>query len=67
MRFLCLHGIGTNNHVLEMQTGITHTLNDTREMLLLKDLAATVRYELGDTHTYEFVEGTERAPIADGR
>ncbi|KAF2650361.1 DUF341 domain protein [Lophiostoma macrostomum CBS 122681] len=45
MRFLCLHGIGTNNHVLEIQT-------------------ATIRYELGDSHMYEFVEGTETAPIA---
>jgi Serine hydrolase (FSH1) len=45
MRFLCLHGMGTNSHVFEMQT-------------------AALRYELGDHHTYEFVEGTIETPIA---
>ncbi|KAI9927188.1 hypothetical protein MW887_003572 [Aspergillus wentii] len=38
MHFLCLHGVGTNSKVLEMQT-------------------AALRYELGDGHTYDFVEG----------
>jgi len=45
MRFLCLHGMGTNSHIFEMQT-------------------AALRYELGDHHTYEFVEGTIETPIA---
>ncbi|KAI0165366.1 DUF341 domain protein [Hypoxylon sp. FL1284] len=39
MRFLCLHGIGTNAKIFETQT-------------------AAIRYELGDQHTYRFVEGT---------
>ncbi|KAK4236507.1 family of serine hydrolases 3 [Achaetomium macrosporum] len=34
MRFLCLHGLGTNSQT------------------------AALRYELGDSHTYEFVDGT---------
>ncbi|KAJ5747736.1 uncharacterized protein N7511_009432 [Penicillium nucicola] len=38
MRFLCLHGVGTNSKVLEIQT-------------------APLRYEIGDGHTYDFVEG----------
>ncbi|KAI1366055.1 serine hydrolase FSH [Xylaria arbuscula] len=38
MKFLCLHGIGTNNQIFKMQT-------------------AAFRYELGDQHTYEFVQG----------
>ncbi|KAK6538229.1 hypothetical protein TWF694_011108 [Orbilia ellipsospora] len=45
MRFLCLHGLGTNNKVLETQT-------------------AAIRAELGDTHTYEFIEGTVKWPKA---
>ncbi|KAK6334104.1 hypothetical protein TWF696_002606 [Orbilia brochopaga] len=46
MRFLCLHGLGTNSKVFETQT-------------------AAIRAELGDGHTYDFVEGTkkwEKAP-----
>ncbi|KAL4934291.1 serine hydrolase FSH [Aspergillus undulatus] len=39
MRFLCLHGIGSNSRILQQQT-------------------AAIRYELGNRHTYEFVEGT---------
>ncbi|KAK6539087.1 hypothetical protein TWF694_010627 [Orbilia ellipsospora] len=39
MRFLCLHGLGTNSKVFETQT-------------------AAIRAELGDEHTYEFVDGT---------
>ncbi|KAI1253865.1 hypothetical protein MGN70_004260 [Eutypa lata] len=39
MRFLCLHGLGSNSKVFETQT-------------------AALRYELGDHHVYEFVEGT---------
>ncbi|KAE8377421.1 serine hydrolase FSH [Aspergillus bertholletiae] len=39
MRFLCLHGIGSNSQTLEQQT-------------------AAIRYELGNQHTYDFVEGT---------
>ncbi|KAI1638277.1 DUF341 domain protein [Biscogniauxia mediterranea] len=38
MRFLCLHGWGTNSSIFETQT-------------------AAIRFELGDRHTYEFVEG----------
>lgn len=38
MRFLCLHGWGTNSQIFETQT-------------------AAIRFELGDHHTYEFVEG----------
>ncbi|CZR69184.1 uncharacterized protein PAC_19084 [Phialocephala subalpina] len=45
MHILCLHGMGTNNQVFEIQT-------------------AALRYELGDQHTYEFVEGTIPCPIA---
>ncbi|KAF2190023.1 hypothetical protein K469DRAFT_722959 [Zopfia rhizophila CBS 207.26] len=37
MRFLCLHGLGTN---------------------------MALRYEMGDEHTFDFVEGTIPAPIA---
>ncbi|KAF2690331.1 hypothetical protein K458DRAFT_288949 [Lentithecium fluviatile CBS 122367] len=46
MRFLCLHGKGTNSQTLEVQL-------------------SAVKYQLGDGHTYEFVEGTvpeEAAP-----
>ncbi|KAI0532015.1 DUF341 domain protein [Xylaria digitata] len=39
MKFLCLHGQGSNSKIFESQT-------------------AALRYELGDHHTYEFVEGT---------
>ncbi|KAL4778559.1 serine hydrolase FSH [Aspergillus varians] len=39
MRFLCLHGIGSNSRILQQQT-------------------AAIRYELGNRHTYDFVEGT---------
>ncbi|GAB1316524.1 Family of serine hydrolases 3 [Madurella fahalii] len=45
MRFLCLHGLGTNAQIFETQT-------------------AALRYELGDSHTYEFVEGTIPTPMA---
>ncbi|KAH9987035.1 serine hydrolase FSH [Xylariaceae sp. FL0662B] len=45
MRFLCLHGSGTNSQIFEAQT-------------------AAIRYELGDHHTYEFVEGTWPTTIA---
>jgi len=38
MKFLWLHGAGTNNRIFELQT-------------------AALRSELGDGHTYEFVEG----------
>ncbi|KAF3057127.1 putative Uncharacterized hydrolase C22A12.06c [Daldinia childiae] len=50
MRFLCLHGSGTNSQIFETQT-------------------AALRYELGDRHTYEFVEGallSIGAPELDG-
>ncbi|BCS18427.1 uncharacterized protein APUU_11255S [Aspergillus puulaauensis] len=39
MRFLCLHGIGSNSRILQQQT-------------------AAIRYELGNRHSYDFVEGT---------
>lgn len=39
MRFLCLHGIGSNSRIFEQQT-------------------AAIRYQLGDSHTYDFVNGT---------
>ncbi|KAI0904705.1 DUF341 domain protein [Ustulina deusta] len=45
MRFLCLHGTGTNSQIFETQT-------------------AALRYELGDHHTYEFVEGTIPTNVA---
>ncbi|KAI2783794.1 serine hydrolase FSH [Daldinia loculata] len=45
MRFLCLHGSGTNSQIFETQT-------------------AALRYELGDHHTYEFVEGTLPSTVA---
>ncbi|KAI1464032.1 serine hydrolase FSH [Daldinia caldariorum] len=45
MRFLCLHGSGTNSQILETQT-------------------AALRYELGDHHTYDFVEGTIPSAVA---
>ncbi|KAI0378119.1 serine hydrolase FSH [Hypomontagnella monticulosa] len=45
MRFLCLHGTGTNSRIFETQT-------------------AALRYELGDHHKYEFVEGTHPTDIA---
>ncbi|RDL32027.1 Uncharacterized protein BP5553_09429 [Venustampulla echinocandica] len=47
MHFLCLHGLGTNSQVFEVQT-------------------AGLRYELGDQHTFEFVEGTIPWPMAPG-
>ncbi|KAI0891077.1 serine hydrolase FSH [Annulohypoxylon nitens] len=47
MRFLCLHGFGTNSKIFETQT-------------------AAIRYDLGDHHTYEFVEGTLPSPVAPG-
>ncbi|KAF2468468.1 uncharacterized protein BDR25DRAFT_344207 [Lindgomyces ingoldianus] len=46
MHFLCLHGIGTNSQVLEMQL-------------------TTLRYALGDDHTYDFVEGQVPWPMAE--
>ncbi|KAI1205340.1 serine hydrolase FSH [Annulohypoxylon truncatum] len=45
MRFLCLHGSGTNSKLSYW-------------------LSAAIRYELGDHHTYEFVEGTLPSPVA---
>ena len=30
-------------------------------------LTAAIRYELGDRHTFEFVEGTVPVPIAPGK
>ncbi|KAI0376972.1 DUF341 domain protein [Hypomontagnella monticulosa] len=45
MRFLCLHGMGTNSQIFETQT-------------------AALRFELGDNHTYEFVEGAIAAEVA---
>ncbi|KAI0889176.1 serine hydrolase FSH [Annulohypoxylon maeteangense] len=50
MRFLCLHGMGSNSQVFESQI-------------------SAIRYELGNRHTYEFVEGcvpTGIAPNLDG-
>ncbi|TAQ90859.1 hypothetical protein B7494_g787 [Chlorociboria aeruginascens] len=44
MRFLCLHGKGTNNKIFEMQT-------------------ASIRFELGDHHTFEFLEGVLQCPL----
>ncbi|KAJ5721629.1 uncharacterized protein N7483_009563 [Penicillium malachiteum] len=45
MRFLCFHGRGTNNQILETQL-------------------AALRHELGDSHTYDFVEGILPASLA---
>ncbi|CAF9910322.1 hypothetical protein IMSHALPRED_009155 [Imshaugia aleurites] len=39
MHFLCLHGLGTNSQILELQT-------------------AAIRYALGPSHTYTFIEGS---------
>jgi hypothetical protein len=58
---------GQTTMCLRCRPVTTHTVNHTNEMPLTKTWTATVRYELGDTHTYEFVEGTETAPIADGK
>ncbi|PWY82553.1 hypothetical protein BO83DRAFT_423370 [Aspergillus eucalypticola CBS 122712] len=44
MHFLCLHGIGTNSRILQVQT-------------------ASLRHELGDSHTFDYVEGTIPCPI----
>ncbi|KAF2174702.1 hypothetical protein K469DRAFT_772249 [Zopfia rhizophila CBS 207.26] len=44
MRFLCLHGRGTNGQILEAQT-------------------AAVRIELGDNHTFEYVDGCTPAKL----
>ncbi|KAJ5752590.1 hypothetical protein N7520_009507 [Penicillium odoratum] len=38
MRFLCLHGKGTNSRIFKQQT-------------------AALRYELGESHSYDFVDG----------
>ncbi|GFF25916.1 hypothetical protein IFM61606_09581 [Aspergillus udagawae] len=47
MRILCLHGAGTNSR-------------DNPEIINAANLMfeAAIRYELGDNHTYDFVEGT---------
>ncbi|RAH75856.1 hypothetical protein BO86DRAFT_423607 [Aspergillus japonicus CBS 114.51] len=44
MHFLCLHGLGTNSRILQVQT-------------------ATLRHELGDSHTFDYAEGTLPCPI----
>ncbi|KAF2649510.1 hypothetical protein K491DRAFT_610599 [Lophiostoma macrostomum CBS 122681] len=45
MRFLCLHGLGTNSEIFSTQT-------------------VSLRYELGQSHSYEFLEGIIPAPLA---
>ncbi|RYP68511.1 hypothetical protein DL770_008431 [Monosporascus sp. CRB-9-2] len=47
MRFLCLHGRGTNAKVFKMQT-------------------AAIRYDLGEGHSYDFVEGSIPVDIDPG-
>lgn len=34
--------------------------------MLTVQLTAALRYELGDNHTYEFVQGTTPTPMAPG-
>ncbi|CAD6447148.1 b02d05e5-f9f0-4a0e-a536-713537cd595b [Sclerotinia trifoliorum] len=45
MRFLCLHGTGTNSQIFEMQS-------------------AALRSELGDRHSFQFLEGVISVPPA---
>ncbi|KAE8353620.1 serine hydrolase FSH [Aspergillus coremiiformis] len=68
MRFLCLHGIGSNSQAsnialmtFEQQTGthanaVSYIPISTRPEKLTACPAA-IRYELGNQHTYDFVEG----------
>ncbi|PGH03619.1 hypothetical protein AJ79_07310 [Helicocarpus griseus UAMH5409] len=54
MRFLCLHGFGTNSQIFKIQTA---SFPPTCAL-------AAIRYELGDGHEYEFVEGCVPWPAA---
>ncbi|KAK7927533.1 serine hydrolase FSH [Apiospora marii] len=64
MKFLCIHGNGSNNAVMELQTG-----NSARTFLAflrprLTHFAAGLRYELEDQYEYEFVEAAVAVPMA---
>ncbi|KAF1976975.1 hypothetical protein BU23DRAFT_453679 [Bimuria novae-zelandiae CBS 107.79] len=52
MRFLCLHGLGTNSKVRQTQNSTT------------VHWTAALRNELGPDHTFEFVEGSYYHPDA---
>ncbi|KAJ5950217.1 uncharacterized protein N7479_008630 [Penicillium vulpinum] len=47
MRFLCLHGRGTNSEIFKRQTD-------------------ALRHELGDSHSYDFVDGTFPSALNEG-
>ncbi|TVY91261.1 hypothetical protein LAWI1_G001683 [Lachnellula willkommii] len=69
MHFLCLHGIGTNSQACYFSESRFGSLFPPRFPSLQGTnadciFAAALRYELGDQHTYEFVEGTIPWPIA---
>ncbi|TVY19428.1 Hydrolase FUB4 [Lachnellula arida] len=68
MHFLCLHGIGTNSQACyfsesrfgSLPAPLPFSTSTNADCIF----AAALRYELGDQHTYEFVEGTIPWPIA---
>ncbi|MCJ1396734.1 hypothetical protein MMC18_009626 [Xylographa bjoerkii] len=64
MRFLCLHGMGANNKacLTKFPYQCRTALADSRSQIFEMQTAA-IRYELGDHHTYEFVEGTVPCPL----
>ncbi|KAK2813767.1 hypothetical protein FQN50_000165 [Emmonsiellopsis sp. PD_5] len=60
MRLLCLHGLG-NSQIFKAQTGryivTIHDPQSTNQFINEHPIQAAIRYELGDSHDYEFVEG----------
>jgi hypothetical protein len=65
MHFLCLHGKGTNVQVLEVQLSATHVSGIVVPPNPSARLGA-VLYQLGDAHTYDFVEGNVLEEAAPG-
>jgi hypothetical protein len=61
MRFLCLHGKGSNSRILEKQLSTVlfclkwNPPSYSSDLILL---VGAVQYQLGNGHQFEFVEGT---------
>lgn len=80
MRFLCLHGKGANSKVspsiykvdLKAQAAVTGFGSTTRFVDSITNESwteieiASIRFQLGDHHEYEFAEGTVKEEAAPG-
>lgn len=66
MHFLCLHGKGTNSKIFETQLSKSDEHAVSVYITDPSDFVGAIVYQLGDGHTYEFVEGTVPEVAAPG-